>query len=369
MKPDDSLKTQKVRCVKAYSDCLTVGKEYSVLDIHTEVKVKDDEGAFLYWESDHFKPVIESAENPLQNIELTPEFEAAEPVIADISVNTQDNSVNIQDNSVNIQDTPKFKVGDRHSRAKEIKDEIIGRTYKSKNFGLFTVTDYQNSKNVFIRFNDTGYEVKTSLKSVIEGGIKDKLSPTVYGVGILGDKYPTKIKGERLKEYALWYEMLKRCYSENRHKKQPTYSQCKASENFKKYSYFYEWCQTQIGFNNTGWCLDKDLLVRGNKTYSESNCVFIPEKINNALIKSDKARGLYPIGVCIDGESGNFYAQVNNGSGCQVNLGRFTDPISAFNAYKEAKERYLAELAEQYKEQIDPRAYEALLNYEVSIDD
>ena len=75
MKPDDSLKTQKVRCVKAYSDCLTVGKEYSVLDIHTEVKVKDDEGALLYWESDHFEPVLGPAENPLQNIELTPEFE------------------------------------------------------------------------------------------------------------------------------------------------------------------------------------------------------------------------------------------------------------------------------------------------------
>ena len=50
-----------------------------MLDIRTEVKVKDDEGAFLYWESDHFEPVIESAENPLQGVELTPEFEAVEP--------------------------------------------------------------------------------------------------------------------------------------------------------------------------------------------------------------------------------------------------------------------------------------------------
>ena len=75
----DFLKCKKVRCVKAYDDCLTVGKEYSVLDIRTEVKVKDDEGAFFYWESDHFEPVIESAENPLQNAELTSEFEAVEP--------------------------------------------------------------------------------------------------------------------------------------------------------------------------------------------------------------------------------------------------------------------------------------------------
>ena len=83
MKIDDFLKTKKVRCVKAYSDCLTVGKEYSVLDIRTEVKVKDDEGAFLYWESDHFEPIIESAENPLQEMKLTREFEAVVPHVSE----------------------------------------------------------------------------------------------------------------------------------------------------------------------------------------------------------------------------------------------------------------------------------------------
>ena len=79
MKLDDFLKCKKVRCVKAYGDCLTVGKEYSVLNIRMEVEVRDDEGGRYYWESDHFEPVLDSAENPLQNIELTPEFEAAEP--------------------------------------------------------------------------------------------------------------------------------------------------------------------------------------------------------------------------------------------------------------------------------------------------
>lgn len=82
MKLDDFLKVEKVRCVKAYSDCLTVGKEYSVIDIRMEVKVKDDEGDNYYWESDHFEPVLDSAENPLENTELTPEFEAVEPITA-----------------------------------------------------------------------------------------------------------------------------------------------------------------------------------------------------------------------------------------------------------------------------------------------
>ena len=79
MKLDKTLNFKKVRCVKGYDDCLEIGKEYEVIDISVEIKVKDDEGNFLYWESDHFEPVLDSAENPLQNIELTPEFEVVEP--------------------------------------------------------------------------------------------------------------------------------------------------------------------------------------------------------------------------------------------------------------------------------------------------
>ena len=74
----DFLKVEKVKCVEACGGCLTVGKEYSVLDIRMEVKVKDDEGDNCYWESDRFEPVLVSAENPLQNVELTPEFEVVE---------------------------------------------------------------------------------------------------------------------------------------------------------------------------------------------------------------------------------------------------------------------------------------------------
>ena len=79
MKLDKTLNFKKVRCVKGYEDCLEIGKEYNVIDISVEIKVKDDEGKFLYWESDHFEPVLDSAENPLQGVELTPEFEAVKP--------------------------------------------------------------------------------------------------------------------------------------------------------------------------------------------------------------------------------------------------------------------------------------------------
>ena len=83
MKLQDFLKCKKVRCVDAYDDCLTVGKEYNVIDVSVEIKIKDNKGGFLYWESDSFEPVLDSAENPLQEMELTPQFEAVEPAADD----------------------------------------------------------------------------------------------------------------------------------------------------------------------------------------------------------------------------------------------------------------------------------------------
>ena len=50
-------------------------------------------------------------------------------------------------------------------------------------------------------------------------------------------------------------------------------------------------------------------------------------------------------------------------------LGLFKTEIEAFNAYKKAKESFVKEQAATWKSQIDLRAYDALMNYTVNIDD
>ena len=50
-------------------------------------------------------------------------------------------------------------------------------------------------------------------------------------------------------------------------------------------------------------------------------------------------------------------------------IGRYTTPEEAFQAYKQAKEAYIKEVANKWKDQIDNRVYEALMNWGVSIDD
>ena len=251
--------------------------------------------------------------------------------------------------------------------------DCVGKILKSKNFGDFKILKYNNSKNVEIQFLKTGFEAVVQLVQVKSGKVKDRLSPSVFGVGILGTKYPSKVNGRNTKEYDLWNSMLRRCYSDNSKKKRPTYEGCEVSDKFKSYEYFYEWCHSQIGFGNEGngnpFHLDKDLLVKGNKVYSEDSCVFLPSEINMVLVKCTASRGEYLIGVSWYSKSKTFIAQVNKNKGKREHLGFFKTELEAYNAYKTAKESFVKEQAEKWKGKIDDRAYKALMDYEVDITD
>ena len=247
--------------------------------------------------------------------------------------------------------------------------DCVGKILKSKNFGDFKVLKYNDAKDVEIQFINTGFEVVVELGSIRNGEVKDSYSPSVYGVGVTGTKYPVKINGIITKEYTLWRSMLTRCYSDTYKKKQPTYEGCEVGDNFKSYEYFYEWCNKQIGFSNQDWHLDKDLLIKGNKVYSEDTCVFLPVEINSLLVKRESSRGKHPIGVHWSKTKKAFKAQVCKNKGNQEHLGYFKTELEAFNAYKQAKESFIKEQANKFKSQIDPRAYEALINYTVEITD
>ena len=247
--------------------------------------------------------------------------------------------------------------------------DCVGKILKSKNFGDFKIVKYNNIRNVDIQFVTTGFETSAQLEHIKNGNVKDPYVASVHGVGIAGAKYPITINGVHTKEYELWNSMLQRCYSDKYQKKRPTYEGCEASENFKYYEYFYEWCHSQIGFGVEGWHLDKDLLVKGNKVYSESTCVFLPKEINSVLTKCTASRGKYLIGVYWSKTHKAFKAQVSKSKGKKEHLGLFKTELEAFNAYKKAKEGFVKEQANGWKDKIDERAYNALMNYTVDIDD
>ena len=247
--------------------------------------------------------------------------------------------------------------------------DCVGKVYKSKLSGDFKIVKYNDSENVEIQFINTGFETSVQLGVIRNGNVKDPHLPSVYGIGVLGTKYPSKINGVLTKEYDLWRSMLKRCYSDAYKKKNPTYIDCEVSNKFKSYEYFYEWCHSQIGFGNEGWQLDKDLLVKGNKIYSENTCVFIPKEINSLLVKREALRGKHLIGVNWCKTNKAFKARVCKNKGKSEHLGYFNTELEAYNAYKKAKESFVKEQANVWKSQIDPRAYNALMNYTVEITD
>ena len=247
--------------------------------------------------------------------------------------------------------------------------DCVGKVCKSKSSGDFKIVKYNNNRNVEVQFLKTGFETSVHLVQVKNGNVKDPYVPSVYGVGVLGAKYPSRVNGVLTKEYRLWKHMLERCYSDAFKKRCPTYDDCEVSNKFKSYEYFYEWCHKQIGFGVDGFELDKDLLVKGNKVYNESTCVFIPSEINLVLVKCTASRGKHLIGVNWCKRDKAFKAQVRKNKGRSEHLGYFKTEIEAFNAYKTAKEAFIKEQANKWKGKIDGRAYEALMKYEVNITD
>ena len=244
----------------------------------------------------------------------------------------------------------------------------VGSLVKTNNFGYLLITRYVSSREVYSKFIDTGYEVKTTMQKLLKGNINDRLKPTVFGVGVIGECLTVDSCGNRLKEYQVWKGMLERCYSDNFQAKKPTYKGCIVSENFVCYPYFKKWCNKQIGFDQVGWHLDKDILSKGNKVYSEDTCCFVPQEINSLLVRSNATRGKYPLGVSYLTRLGMFEASVSLG-GRNKRIGRFYNAQEAFYAYKEVKESYIKEVANKWKDRIDPRVYNALMSWNIEITD
>lgn len=182
---------------------------------------------------------------------------------------------------------------------------------------------------------------------------KDRDGNWVIGYGKSG----TTVSGKR------WKDMVFRC-TNSRHR---TYKDC--SVGFKDFQEFAEWSQQQCGHLEQGWELDKDLLFKGNKIYSRNTCVFLPQEVNAFLVGGNAKRGIYLKGVSFKKSGSKFMAQCHRGTGVPIVIGLYLSELEAHLAYKRFKEDYASELAERWKEKIDPRAYAALKDYRVSMED
>ena len=188
------------------------------------------------------------------------------------------------------------------------------------------------------------------------------IRPKVVTKGFINDLVSTKTT-ER--SYVTWQSMIVRCYSPKARGKYRTYEGVAICEDWHKFSIFKAWFDEHYV---EGWQLDKDILVKGNKVYGPDTCCFVPQELNSVILKSNRSRGEYPIGVSLHKKLNKFRADLSTNRG-KVYLGLFDSEKEAFHVYKKFKEDYIKKLASKYKDELDSRVYEALVNYQVEITD
>lgn len=242
-----------------------------------------------------------------------------------------------------------------------------GKIFKTSKNGDLIVLEYFNHKEVKVKFLDTGNISIVKASDLRKGKAKDRSIASILNHGIVGSDF-LDAGFSSTREYTYWYAMLQRCYSDKYQQKGVTYKGCSMSENFKYFPFFMEWCNKQIGFDQESWQLDKDILVKGNKIYSEDTCCFVPAEINSVFIKCDRSRGEYPLGVNYHKATRKFVAQISYRK-IKTHLGLYDTAEDAFKAYKKSKEKLIKSLADKYMDVLDPRVYKAMVEYEVEIGD
>lgn len=173
--------------------------------------------------------------------------------------------------------------------------------------------------------------------------------------------------------YALWRGCFERCYMESSLKKHPTYRGCEVSEKWHRYSDFKKWYEENNWYDGPERvCVDKDILVKGNKIYGPDTCVLIPLSLNVMFIKNDSKRGDLPLGVFYAEDRHLKYEALLRRYSKQYSLGTYATPEEAFAVYKAEKEKYIKEVADKSKVEypnFPQKLYDAMCNYKVEITD
>ena len=273
----------------------------------------------------------------------------------------------------------KKRVKYEHFKKGNIKNDNLENRLDEINYNKFgskiIIKEYRNSLDVDIYFPEYDWIAKNVQYSNFKNGkIKCPYERSICNVGYLGEgEYKATENGEITRVYNTWKNMLQRCYSEKLHRKESTYENCRAGEEWLNFQNFGEWDSDNFyQIEGEKMCLDKDILVKGNKIYSPDTCMYVPQTINSLFVKCDKIRGNTPIGV--NKQKNKFRAQCSvydfeNKNKKRINLGSYNSSQQAFETYKQFKERNIKEVADYYKSKIPTKLYDALYNYEVEITD
>ena len=194
------------------------------------------------------------------------------------------------------------------------------------------------------------------------GQIKNPYDKSLYGVGYMGVGKFSSRNSEMKKpsdEYEVWTGMMGRCYHDK--EKYPAYcGVTTVCEQWHCFQNFAKWFDDNKYEVDGRLHIDKDILYPNCKIYSPETCLLIPQRINMLFLNKPNKRGL-PNGIS-KSKSGKFAAVY-----CGKHIGTYSTLESAYAAYAEEKEKKIKQVADEYRNIIPKKAYEALYAYKLDI--
>ena len=248
-------------------------------------------------------------------------------------------------------------------------NDKVGEVSHTKCGTKATIIEYINSHKVLVRFDDKyKYEYYTSYGNFKNGQLTNPYEcRNKNGIGFIGvGKYNSK---NHKIAYHKWAAMLDRCIREDyRDKSISSYKDCTVCEEWLNFQNFAKWFYENQYECNEPLCVDKDILIHGNRLYSPNTCLLVPQRINLLFIKEKGRRGNLLIGAQKYKQYNYFTSMLSTLEGNKY-LGLFSNEYDAFMAYKTEKEKYIKEVANQYKKVIPQKLYDAMYNYQIEITD
>ena len=263
-----------------------------------------------------------------------------------------------------------MQINIEHRHGNSMGNERLGEVSKNTFGSKMSIIEYNNSSRITVQFED-GYIVPTTYIQFKSGLVTNPYDKTLLGIGFMGiGAFKSTDDNKTTLPYAKWNGMIERCYSEKNKKIRPTYIGCSVCNEWHNFQTFAKWYnENYYEVEDEVMCLDKDILIKGNKIYSPETCLFAPQYINTLFVKKDANRGDCPIGVSFDKSRKKYKAYYRDYYGDHKFLGRFSSKENAFQEYKVNKEKLIRRIAEEYKLQIPSRLYDGLYAYKIEITD
>lgn len=246
---------------------------------------------------------------------------------------------------------------------RKIGQSRIGQVSTSRFGTVATIIEYENADRIFVQseYDNKTYVQPTSYSNFIKHLFITPFDKRIYKVGYYGvGNYNSDDIA-----YPMWYNMISRCYKSKKYESTMSYENCVVCEEWHNYQNFAKWFHEHFYECEEGLMLDKDILIHDNKTYSPYNCLLVPKRINLLFIKEKKRRGNSVIGTSIDKRNGKYRVNVS-GIGY---VGYSNSEMQAFQIYKDRKEKYIKQIADEYRDILPEYIYKALYDYEVLITD